>query len=332
MAFLEPEQLFAVAISAQHDVDMPIDDSSPDYMINVALSPSFIDAMYIDKFCEEIFNSNDYSLENQYTVAIDVIEDTITHRWVKHLKPLATNCKKSFIDYSEKKFQSSTCVIKTLANILSVMVAFENMYAYEPVSSHDQLAHQKEKFITKLESYSTVDQLIETIEPEDLRGDAIAVATMSYYEKMCDKFGKGDIGRLFVKSKQSLKNKQKNNSVSTTNKPAKQSNAKKTKSDKPTTNSFIKGMAELAGGGILLLIGSSASSGFFIAAGTLGIVKGLYTLFISSSAAIWRKIPKPNIPTKDKTKFRILLGITLLMIVWLIVLLVLNIMLDHEVL
>ena len=91
-------------------------------------------------------------------------------------------------------------------------------------------------------------------------------------------------------------------------------------------------MAELAGGGILLLIGSSVSSGFFVAAGTLGIAKGLYTLFISSSTAIWRKIPKPNIPTRDKTKFRILLGITLFIVVWFIVLLVLNIMLDHEVL
>ena len=332
MTFLEPEQLFAVAISAQRDIDMPIDNSRPDYMINVTLSPSFIDAMYIDEFCGEIFNSNDYSLENQCSVAVGVIEDTISHRWVKHLKPLATNCKKSFIDYSERKFQSSTCVIKTLANILSVMVAFENMYAYEPVSNRDQLAHQKEKFITKLESNSTVEQLIETIEPEDLRGDAIAIATVNYYKKMCDKFGKGDIGKLFVKSKQSLKNNKKNDSISTTNKPAKQSNTQKKKPDNTTTHSFIKGMAELAGGGILLLIGSSVSSGFFVAAGTLGIAKGLYTLFISSSTAIWRKIPKPNIPTRDKTKFRILLGITLFIVVWFIVLLVLNIMLDHEVL
>ena len=58
-------------------------------------------------------------------------------------------------------------------------------------------------------------------------------------------------------------------------------------------------MAELAGGGILLLIGSSASSGFFIAAGTLGIAKGLYTLFISSSTAIWRKIPRQKISARD---------------------------------
>ena len=173
MAFLETEQLFAVAISAQSDVDLPIDDSSPDYMIRVALSPSFIDAMYIDKFCEEIFNSGDYTLENQYSVANGIIEDTIAHRWIKHLKPLA--------------------------NLLGIMVAFENMYAYEPISNQDQLARQKEKFVTKLESGSTVEQLIGTIEPEDLRGDAIAIATISYYEKMCDKFGKGDIGKLFIK-------------------------------------------------------------------------------------------------------------------------------------
>ena len=330
MAFLETEQLFAVAISAQRDVDLPIDDSSPDYMIRVALSPSFIDAMYIDKLCEEIFNSGDYTLENQYSVANGIIEDTIAHRWIKHLKPLAKNCKEAFINYSAEKFQKSTCIIETLANLLGIMVAFENMYAYEPISNQDQLARQKEKFVTKLESGSTVEQLIGTIEPEDLRGDAIAIATISYYEKMCDKFGKGDIGKLFIKSEQSLKNKQKSNSIPTTNKPAKQSNKQKTKSGKPTTDSFIKGMAELAGGGILLLIGSSASSGFFLAAGTLGIAKGLYTLFISSSTAIWRKIPKPNIPAKDKTKFRILLGITLVMVVWFIVLLVLNIMLDHE--
>ena len=332
MAFLEPEQLFAVAISAQRDVYMPIDDGAPDYMMKVALSPSFIDAMYIDEFCEIIFNSGDYSLENQYSTANNVIEDTIVHRWVGHLKPLATNCEESFLDYSAKQFQSSTCIIKTLANILGIMVAFENMYAYEPINSHDQLAHQKEIFITKLKSDSTVEQLIETIEPEHFRGDAIAIATVSYYEKMCNKFGKGDISKLFVKNKQSLKNKQKNDNISTANKPAKQSNSQKIKSDKPITDILIKAMAELVGGGILLIIGSSTSSGFFIAAGTVGVAKGFYTLFITSSAVVWNKIPRPKIAAKDRTKFRILVGTTLLMIIWFITLLVLNIMLDHEVL
>ena len=152
--------------------------------MKVIISPCFTNMMYVDRFCGNVVKSGDYSLEKQRSVANDVIVDTLKHRWIKHLKPLYTNCGSSFLNYCNEQFSKSKCIVKTLSECLSAMSLFENVYAYEPLDDFDPIAVIRDEFVTKLEAGASIEQLNSLIGPE-LRVDSLIKDGLHYYEQTC---------------------------------------------------------------------------------------------------------------------------------------------------
>ena len=326
MALLELEQVFAVVVKAHNGSDMPLDTSDPDFPMKVMMSPCFTNIMYVDRFCGDVIKSGDLSKKKQCSIANEVMADTLKHRWVKHLKPLDTNCGASFLSYCEKQFNESKCIVKTLSECLNTMSLFENVYSYEePLDIFDPIPAIRDEFTSKMEDGASIEQLNDLIRPE-LRVDGLIKDGLRYYEQMCEAANK-DASRLFEKTTATSVAKKESPTVA----------SKKSGNSQPKDSpfSFSKAAAQIVGGIICMYIGFAIPEGGFLKyaftmGGLVGIAKGIFTLFVSSSAAIWKKAPKPKIAEENKLKFKVLLICTLLLIVWCITLIIINVSLDQS--
>lgn len=196
MSFLKLEQITAVAKAAlETEGGLPTDDLSL-----VMMSPPFTVAMYLDKFCELINKTQDFSRDNQMNKAAYIIRDTIKHRWKKHLKPLKINCRESFIYYCADELQKSKCIIKTLSDCLLVMVVFENTLAYSSLGANDPFADISSKFRYKLENEEVLIEDLFNLTPKYYRGDDLIDVTFNYYKRMCEYSYKDFADIIFKKS------------------------------------------------------------------------------------------------------------------------------------
>ena len=195
MSFLTMEQTVGMAMKALEDNGMSMEGD----VMKIMLTPSYTVAMYLNTFCRLVQETGDYSIKNQKETAIYVMDDTIKHRWNKHLNPLKKNCQKSFSKYYEKELQHSDFVIKTLSYCLMIMTAFENLYCYDSLGADDPVAMLRDKFIEAMFSGVPAERLAEMI-PPNLRGDTLIEITFLYFWKMCDYLYKPFTDAIFRKN------------------------------------------------------------------------------------------------------------------------------------